>query len=277
MTVSAPQVPRPTSQYTEPEYVHVQGIPLAYRRQGSGEPVVLLHGHWATRRWLPFHEALAAEVDLIAPEHPGFGATPAPPDLADRADVVLFYRDALDALGLDRVHLCGYGLGGWLAADFAVWFPERVKSLAVLAPFGLRVPDAPIVDVFLLDPARYREAYFSATVDEQFADVVPGAGTPDMGGPEEFAFRYGEMGSAARLMWERRYDTKLDRRLPRLEVPAVVVGGDQDRIVPAAHLQRWAELLGCRVATVPGGHAFPLESPQPTARAVADLVAEVAR
>ena len=265
------EVPRPERWYTEPQHLEVDGVALAHRRAGSGEPVLFLHGHWATRRWLPVHEALAGSVDLIAPEHPGFGETPAPAWSTGLADLVLFYRDALDALALPSAHLVGYGLGGWLAAELAVWFPERVRSLSLLAPYGLRVPGHPLANIFLMDPARFPDAYGLGT---DLDDVVPGVGTPAKGGPEEFAHRYGEMGAAAKLMWQRRYDLKLETRLPRTRIPSLVVGAEHDQILPEQHLSAWAGLLDAATVVVPGaGHAFPLTAPDATAAAVADHVA----
>lgn len=248
----------------------VDGTTVSLRRAGSGEPVLFLHGHWATARWLPLHAALAESVDLIAPDTPGFGDSPAPEWLLGRDDLVLFYRDLLDTLGLGSVHVAGYGLGGWIAADLAVWFPERVRSLALLAPFGLRVPGEPIADVFLMNPAAYDDAYYNG---EPVPGLVPGVGTPADGGPEGFSARYGEMGTAAKLMWQRRYDLKLETRLPRLSVRALVVRADDDRIVPAAHAERWTELLGAQLVTVPGaGHAFPITEPSSTADALTAFV-----
>jgi pimeloyl-ACP methyl ester carboxylesterase len=276
MTASTFEVPQPARYYTEPLRLEVPGATIAYRRSGSGEPVLFLHGHWLTRRWLPFHEQLAAAVDVIAPEHPGFGESPRAARVTGRDDLVLLYRDVLDALTAESVHVVGYGLGGWLAAELAIWFPTRVRSLSLLAPFGLRVPGHPIRDVFILDPATYADTYYNGD-GAAFDDLVPGVGSPAAGGVEEFAQRYGEMGSAAQLMWQPRYDVKLDDRLPRLAVPSLVVAGDDDRVVPAEHTDRWAELLGARTATVHGGHAFVVQSPEQTAETVAAFVQEVSR
>ena len=62
-----PAVPRPRHFYTEPDWVDVGEVRVAYRRKGRGEPVLYLHGNGFTRMWLPFHDKLAESVDLIAP------------------------------------------------------------------------------------------------------------------------------------------------------------------------------------------------------------------
>lgn len=270
-------IPAPHEWYTEPTRLPVRGTEIACRRSGEGEPVLFLHGHWLTRVWTPFHQQVAARTDLIAPELPGFGDSPLAPQLTTRPDMVLVLRDLLDSLGVDSAHVVGYGLGGWLAADLAVWAPNRVRSLSVVAPFGLRVPEHPLADIFILDPATYDEAYFGGP-GQGVEGLVPGVGTPADGGPEAFAHRYGELGAAAALMWTRRYDLKLEERLPRLGLPALVVGALEDQIVPAAHLDAWAGLLDAkRVVLDSAGHALLLQRPDAVAAAVTDFIQENAR
>lgn len=269
MTTAAPLAPR---WHTEPDRVAAAGTEIAYRRGGSGAPVLFLHGHWLTRCWSPFHERLAQHADVIAPEAPGFGDSPCPAWVTGRDDVTLILRGFLDALGLRRVHLVGHGLGAWLAADFAIWNPDRAASLSVLAPFGVRVPGQPLADVFIMNPASYGDMYFNG---EPVEGVVPGPGTPADGGPEAFARRHGDMGAAARLIWEFRYDLKLERRLPLLGIPALVVAGSADRIVPAGHTRRWAELLGARQEAIEGGHAFHVQQPEQAADLITSFVSGV--
>lgn len=275
------EVPRPVSSWTEPEEVDVAGTPVAVRRGGEGETVLFLHGHWGTRRWLPVHEQLSSATAVVAPEAPGFGSTPQQPWVRGYEDVVLLYRDLLDTLGIERAHVVGYGMGGWLGADLAVWFPERVASLSLLAPYGLRVPDAPLANIFLMNPAGFGEAYGLDAASEDLVDgIVPGVATPAEGGPEEWAQRYGEMGAAAKLMWQWRYDLALEHRLPRLAargLRALVVGGTQDKILPSAHLHRWAELLSASVIEVEGGHAFPFTAPDRTAQIITDFIQQSVR
>ena len=269
---AAPPTPPRHAWYTEPKRVTVRGTEVAYRRDGAGEPVLFLHGHWLTGVWSPFHRALAARCDLLAPELPGFGDSPGAAHLTTRPDMVLLLRDLLDALGLESVHVAGYGLGAWVGADLAIWAPGRVRSLAVVAPFGLRVPGAPVADVFAMDPARYTDEYYNGSA-EGFEDLVPGVGTPAQGGPEGFAHRYGELGAAAAMIWTRRYDLKLEERLPLLGLPALVVGGGADSIVPPLHLDAWAGLLGAPVHRLDGaGHALLLQQPDAVATALADHV-----
>ncbi|HWI21119.1 MAG TPA: alpha/beta fold hydrolase, partial [Baekduia sp.] len=132
-------MPEPTTTnthalYTAPDFVDVDGIRTAYRRKGEGERVLFLHGDGFTAMWLPFFEELAQRTDLVVPEHPGTGETPLTEEIQSFDDLVLHYDTFLETLDLEPVHLVGHGLGGWLAADLAVFYPRRFKSLTLVTP-----------------------------------------------------------------------------------------------------------------------------------------------
>jgi pimeloyl-ACP methyl ester carboxylesterase len=116
---------------------------LAYDRRGDGPPLVLLHPLGADRGvWAPVFDRLAAERDVIAPDLPGFGGSPAlegdadtPPTPARLAAAVrAFVRDDL---GLDRWHVAGNSLGGWVALALAADPASGVASVTAIAPAGL--------------------------------------------------------------------------------------------------------------------------------------------
>lgn len=238
--------------------------PVHLRRAGSGEPLLFLHGSHLAGLWLPWHAALAESHDVVYPLTPGFREGQPPDWLRGFDDLVLALRDLLDVLELPRVHLVGWALGGWVAANLAVFWPARVASLVLVSPLGLRVPGHPPLDYLAIDPGRLPELLFDGDA-EAYAGLLP---DPDE--PAEYARAYGEHGVSARLIWERRYDLKLERRLPRVRVPALVVRPQEDRVVPGEHAERWAELLPCaRLETIRDtGHGLPAQAP----RALADLV-----
>ena len=123
------------------QFVDVLGAPVAVRRRGAGAPLLYLHGAGLTGKWLQVHEALAGGADVIAPEHPGCGETPPQDWLREVGDLVVHYDDLRRVLGLhDRFDLVGYSLGGWIASEFAAMFPDRVRSLTLIAPIGLTMP-----------------------------------------------------------------------------------------------------------------------------------------
>ena len=262
-------VPKPDRYYTPPEFIEVQGIPVAYRRAGKGEPVLFIHGAGYTRRWIPLYQTLAQHVDFIAPEIPGFGETPAPKWFRHFDDLTILLDEFLSRLGLDRVHLIGYSMGGWAAAEFAAFYPRRLKSLSLLTPIGLRLPDNPGVDMFQLSVPELMDRLFNDKVVQQEF-------TPDPANFDEGIHLYSEFAAAARLVWAPRYNLALERRLQRLTCPTLVVRAEDDRLVPNEMAEKYAEILpNCRLEKIPEtGHELCLERPTPLATILNRFIAE---
>jgi pimeloyl-ACP methyl ester carboxylesterase len=263
-------VPRPRHFYTEPDWLDVGDVRVAYRRKGLGEPVLYLHGNGFTSMWLPFHDALARSVDLIAPEHPGYGETEMPAWLGGFDDLVIHYDELLDLLGLETVHVIGYSLGGWLAAELAAFYPRRLRSLTLICPAGLRVPGEPGPNLSAMTTDAVWQTMFN---DPRNGDSV----LPDSESLEEVVHLYGEATTFARLTWNPPYDLALERRLRRVECPSLVIGADCDRVIPDTVADRYAELLAARLERVPEtGHALAIEQPDRVAELIASHVAEAA-
>jgi len=251
-----------------PQQINVRGLEVAYRRKGEGEAILYLHGIGMTKRWLPLYEQLAGLGDAVVPEHPGFGDTPLPDWLESFDDLVLHYAELVDLLELGRLHLVGYSFGGWIAAEFAVFFPERLRSLTLIAPFGLRVPDHVRTDIFRMGYERFHELCFNG--DAAAYEAFLAYGEP----PADLLQAYAEITAAAKVAWNPRYDKALDRRLGRVQAPALVIGAERDQILPAEHIARYAELLPqSRMATIAGaGHAVVAQQPEAIRNEIASLV-----
>ncbi len=108
---------------------------LHHVRQGSGEPLVLIHGigsQWQI--WRPVLDVLAAERDVVAIDLPGFGASAAlkaDVTLAGLADAVW---ELVQALGIETPHMAGNSLGGAIALELAR--SGRARSATGLSPLG---------------------------------------------------------------------------------------------------------------------------------------------
>ena len=272
-TVAPPQ----WSFYTEPAFLDVRGLRTAFRRNGAGETVVYFHGAGLTRRWLPVYAALAKRVDLLVPEHPGFGDTPMPDWLRGMEDVLVHYDEFFAQLEIERMHIVGHSLGGWIAAKFAAWFPRRVLSLTLIAPAGIRCPEAPMYDFFRMTPDEADEILFNGHAAE-YPEYL------EFGDDETEAViqEYLELTATARLMWNPRYDVRLERQLARVSCPALLVGVDDDRLIPRAHCERYVDLLPNARLEVLSGQRFPtshvlVEEPERLATLIADFVTEGAR
>jgi pimeloyl-ACP methyl ester carboxylesterase len=263
--------------------IEVRGRKVALAECGEGAPLLYLHGfadlHAVAGEPQPFHLRLGERVRLIAPAHPGCAGS----DEIERwsvDDVLFHYLELADALGLGRFDLAGHCVGGWIAAELAVRHPERVRSLALIGACGLFVASAPIGDVFMhAQPERGTEL---ATLRRLlFAGVDAPAALrffPDGRGDLDEAMRRYRMlrfGSFLGFRPPYFHDRALRERLYRAAMPAAVIWGEHDRMVPRAHGEAYAERLpgaGPLTLVAGAGHAVPLEAPDAAADAVLRLV-----
>jgi pimeloyl-ACP methyl ester carboxylesterase len=239
-------------------------------RGGEGRPLLYLHASGGGGLWLPFHQLLARDHAVHAPEHPGFAGSGDFSALEDAHDLAFHYLDLMDALGLEKPIVVGSSFGGWIAAELAAYAPERVDRLVLIDPIGLYVEGHPIGDLFAMTPEQ--------KVGALFANPAVAAGffpaQPDV----DFLLAvYRDETAFARYAWEPFcHDPKLPRLLRRVAAPALVLWGEHDRLVPRAHGERYAELIpGARLEVLPGaGHAAHMEHPRETAAAVHAFLAD---
>lgn len=250
--------------------LEVGGRKVALIEHGSGAPLVYLHGfadvHGVAGELQAFHLRLAQSAHLIAPAHPGCAGSD---ELTEHRidDVVFHYLEVLDALGLERFDLVGHCVGGWIAAELAVRHPERVARLALIGACGLFVTGEPIGDVFMHAQPERGVSYASLRA-LLFAAADAPAGLrffPDgRGDIEEDVRRYQMLrfGSFVGFRPPYFYHRALRERLARAAMPALVIWGTHDRMVPRAHAQAYAQGLpgadGVKLVES-AGHAVVLE------------------
>jgi pimeloyl-ACP methyl ester carboxylesterase len=258
---------------------------LSINEAGSGPAVVLVHGLGATKvSMLPTVAALAASgFRAIALDLPGFGDSVKPirapyhaPYFA-RAIVAL-----MDALGVARADVVGNSLGGRIAIEMGLRFPDRVGRLGLLAPSlaWLRGrPFAPLLrlvnpQIGLLQPAP------RALIEAIVRVAVPGSGAEQWtaAGVDEFLRSYltprgrAAFYAAARNIYleEPHGPRGLWTRLAELQVPSLFVWGRDDRLVPIAFAGHVREVLPSAAhLELDCGHVPQLEAPGQTHEALA--------
>jgi len=217
---------------------------LHYHEAGEGEALVLLHGSGpGVSGWSNFKGNLpvfAERFRTIVPDMPGFG-------LSDRPELDRAYpkvaADAvcslLDGLGIDKAHVLGNSMGGYVAAELALAHPERVDRLVMMGPGGLAVnvfsPErsegARRLTEFMMNPTRDGMAAWVDTmvaakgvVDEALIDERM-----------ENAIRPGALESAMAIfasLGKYPDDTPIWARVDRIKHPTLITWGRDDRMVP---------------------------------------------
>jgi len=142
--------------------VRLAGTSLELVERGQGRPLLFLHageGLAAKRPWL---DLLSRHHRMIAPSHPGFGASP----LIDGGvggidDLAYLYLDLARELGLEDAALVGADLGGWIAAEMMVRSTARFSCLVLVAPLGIKLrgrDERDIADIHAMTRAEYLQA-----------------------------------------------------------------------------------------------------------------------
>src|ERR1700726_4650440 len=128
---------------------------------GSGPALVYLHSGYGLI-WDESLDLLAKDFTVYAPEHPGTSA--GDPDavkpLDDLWDLVLYYYELFDKLGLESPPLMGHSFGGMVAAELAATNPKRVGKLVLVDPLGLWRDDAPIKNYMVARQADLDPLFF---------------------------------------------------------------------------------------------------------------------
>ncbi len=248
---------------------------IELREAGAGADVVWLHGE-AGPNWTVFHDVLARQRRVLAPSHPGYGASSGGDKLDDIHDAIYFYLDLLDALDLGQLTLVGHGLGGMFAAELAAVQPDRFSHLVLINPFGLWLPDAPTLDYFVLPPAELADALYQ---DRESPAARATAKAPE-GQEALIAYmmeRAQSMAAAARYLWPLP-DRGLSKRLHRVRAPTLIVWGQGDRVVPVAYAAEWQRRIpGSRlVIRQDAGHLPHVEAPEAVAQLTNTFLGETA-
>jgi pimeloyl-ACP methyl ester carboxylesterase len=246
----------------------IRGTPIRLLTDGSGPPLLFLHGAGAAGRWLPFHERLAQRFTVHLPSHPGHGGSPAAEWIEHVSDLAFHYLDFLDSEGLERVHLVGSSFGGWIAAELATMASHRLTSLVLISPVGIKVEGWIYPFLFAMDLPQV-----IATVFHDPAHAMALA-PPDMTSADTLAELYRERAALARVAWNPYlYNPLLRRRLARITAPTLLCWGQHDRVASLACAEVWAkEVPGAQLATFAGsGHLPHVEEAERVAAAVLEF------
>ena len=241
------KVEAPAEKPPEPQIIEVNGKRLRYLKLGpdTGTPALLIHGFGADHGGFMFnHSALAESRPVYAVDLPGHGGSSK--DVGDGSAQALAsdLRALMKALGLERVHLIGHSLGGAIAILIALANPKKAASLTLIAPAGL---GAEINGGFI-------EGFISETRAKKLRPFIemlvanPAMVSADMV-EDVLKFKRLDGASAAlRAIAGRNFSGgrqvgSLRRQLAGLGAPTLVIWGDKDQVLPAAHGQGLGEAV----------------------------------
>ncbi len=258
-------------------YAQNGDVRLAYEVHGVGDPVVFVHGLGYDRfGWGPLPELLAQDFAVVTFDNRGVGDSDVPEGPYAVAQMAADTAAVLDAAGIDTAHVFGVSLGGYIALEFALTYPERVRKLvlASTAPGGTRSHPMPAagLEAFGRFPTMEREAGLRLMVESSLG----AHGVRERPELVEEIYRYRLERAPTLAGWQNQayagatfdaYD-----RVPEIAAPTLVLQGGADSVVDPRNAELLAELIpNVRLETIPDrGHLVVWEE----GAALAPLVKE---
>lgn len=243
--------------------VEINGHSSRVWRKGTGPRLGYLAGYGGLPKWMPFLDRLAANYEVVVPSLPGFPGATGHADLVSHLDWLVAVRKLLDASGLSGANLAGSSVGASFVAEVAALWPDSVKRIAMIAPFGIYDEAEPPTDPWA-QKARDTSAVLCAkpeVFDEMKA--VPADGDPVEWPIEQV--RAAE--AAARIFWPLG-DSGLEKRLPMITAPTLLMWGEKDRIMPRSYADKIKAAINgpCEISIIANaGHLAELDEPEAVA------------
>ena len=241
---------------------------LYWESAGTGDPVLLVHGLGLSGgAWWRTVDALAPSMRVITFDHRGIGQSAS---LTYAYTTEAMADDAvsiLDALGIDRLHVYGFSLGGMVAQQIALRHPERVQSLVLGATHsgGRRttLPDPEVMEFFQRRARMAPEEAAWASVPFNYGPRTQAEQADRIAEDIERRLQnpFKERAYQAQLLAASLHNCY--GRLERITAPTFVVHGALDRIIPVANAHMTAERVpGAELKILrDAGHLYPTEEP----------------
>jgi pimeloyl-ACP methyl ester carboxylesterase len=262
--------------------VKVGDINMYYEVHGQGKPLVLIMGYmFNCAGWFPILPGLSQKYQVIVFDNRGAGQSDKP-DLP--YTIKMMAEDTaglIDAIGIKTANIFGFSMGGMIAQQFAIRYPERVTSL-ILGSSGCggthEVARDTVVNTILFDFERAKKMAPQDRIKELFSvfysqeyiqnnPVVIQVLAKQM--IEHPTDPLGTSRQAQAIIWHDTYE-----QLPKIMAPTLIIQGDVDRVIPVANAQILASKIPHAQTTILNGkgHVFYLEAPAETNQAVMNFL-----
>jgi pimeloyl-ACP methyl ester carboxylesterase len=241
-------------------FLDVHGTRLELQTCGQGRPILFLHSGEGLCGVGEALKRLSMLGRVIVPSHPGFGRSEFPNTISTVDDLSYFYLDVLDILSLDDTVLLGASFGGWIAAQMAIKCTQRIGKLVLIDSVGIKVGDRTTRDIVDMHALSGEELVNLTYVNPDkhkpnFAEFTDEDALIFARNKETFTY----------LAWRPyMHDPKLRGLLRRIQVPTLVLWGENDRIVSPQYGKAFSEEIpGSQFHLIENAGHYPfVEQPQ---------------
>jgi pimeloyl-ACP methyl ester carboxylesterase len=269
----------------------VNTIELGPERGSDAKPLVFVHGlsgSWPN--WLEQLPTFAVEHRVIALDLPGFGHSPMPRETISIASYARMLDRLLDQLGVDAAAVVGNSMGGFVGAELAISFPQRVERLVLVSAAGIST-HAPRGSAQAMPVLRRLERVLTASTawaasisdttmrrahlrDAALSVVVRHPSKLPAALAAEQVRGAGKPGFIQGL--EAVIDYEIRERLGEIACPTLIVWGERDRLINVRDADLFAELIpnSRKVVFEDTGHVSMLERPEEFNALLEEFLAE---
>jgi pimeloyl-ACP methyl ester carboxylesterase len=272
-------------------WVTVAGKPVNVIDMGKGPAIVFVHGlsgSWPN--WLEQLPSFAQDHRVIAMDLPGFGHSPMPRERITISEYARILDSLLETLGVSAATLVGNSMGGFVSAELAIAFPQRVERLVLVSAAGIstyRHRDVERIEPYLRRLAPIVAVYTGWTAARSdWVSRRRGLRNLTLGMIARHPGRLPAPLAAEQLRGAGKpgfmqalranIDYPVRERLPEIACPTLIVWGAEDKVIPVADASVFEELIpnSRKVIFQDTGHVAMLERPASFNRLLADFMNE---
>jgi len=257
-------------------------VKLAYDERGDGKPLFLISGYGArAAHWgEAFRNLMAEDYRVFSLDNRGTGESDRPKEPWTMADMAADVISTMNESGLSSVNVSGISMGGMIAQELAINYPERVNTLMLISTStggSSEIPGEPDIADALFNPDQ------NQPVKKMLEGIWRSLCAP------EFFEVLGNLEECIRLDLEKPthphtlnvqqkaiQEADFSSLLSQINVPTLIVGGDKDRLISPANSKKLAELIpDSRLVSIKNcGHIIPLEKPHELAENMLQFLTE---
>jgi len=263
--------------------ISANGINIHYEVQGAGTPLVLISGlgypAWQWKRMLPY---LTPHFQVVTFDNRGVGGTDKPAGPYTAGLLAADTAALLEAIGIPSAIIMGHSMGGFVAQELALSYPEKVDKLVLSSTnFGgphhipITMEAMTVLADVTSDPVtRFTNGLVVSTAPgfaEKHPELIQEWLKWRVANPIDPAGYQAQMAIGLALIPEA---ASFEHRLPDIKVPTLILFGAHDKVVPPANADLLAaKIPDSKVVILPdAGHFFPVETPEAASQAVVDFI-----
>lgn len=252
-------------------FVEVRNLRLGYREEGSGAPIVFLHGVGSDKAlWDKQLKYFSEKRRAVALDYPGYGESEHAPHDLQRPEIVEYLCDALDALGIEAAHFVGLSMGGVMLLEMWRQQPSRPRSMVLADTFAMHPDARSIVErahhaLATMTMREFAELRVPLVLRSDTSEALKREVIENMARIDPQSYKW-----AAEAVWTPDYRADL----AGIDIPALIIVGEHDKLTPLALSEELlAGIESAKLKVIPdAGHISNIDNPAAFNRIVEDFI-----